>query len=135
MPEYPGLGLPLRNDDWDTLDLYPHGAHSSDGASDSDLLYVRELAMMDVMEKLTDKPDWHKKVFDDTIVARWRNEALAVPDKELFKLATAGNSLYNDDDYDRWFIDKIPEGILNGCSFDCVSMCIRPNLCHWLMYI
>jgi hypothetical protein len=129
MPDYPGLGLPLRNDDWDTLDLYPHGAHSSDGLSESDLIYVRELAMIDVMEKLTDKPDWHKKVFDDTIVARWRSEALAVPDRELYKLSTAGKWSQNDydevedlEDLDDDFSDKKLEGILNGCSFDCVSI-------------
>jgi hypothetical protein len=123
MPDYPGLGLPLRNDDWDTLDLYPHGAHSSDGLSESDLIYVRELAMIDVMEKLTDKPDWHKKVFDDTIVARWRS------DRELYKLSTAGKWSQNDydevedlEDLDDDFSDKKLEGILNGCSFDCVSI-------------
>ena len=33
--------------------------------------------MMAIMDKITDKPDWDRKVFDDTIVHKWRQEALA----------------------------------------------------------
>lgn len=36
--------------------------------------------MMDIMSKLTDKPEWHRKVFNKKIVAKWKKEALAVPD-------------------------------------------------------
>lgn len=43
--------------------------------------------MMHVMDRLTDKVDWHKKVFDDKIVAKWRAEALAYPDEVLWVLA------------------------------------------------
>lgn len=42
-------------------------------------LTAREVAMMGVMNALTDKKDWHEKVFDDEIVARWKEEAHAVP--------------------------------------------------------
>ena len=28
--------------------------------------------MMAVMDKITDKPDWDEKVFDDIIVQKWR---------------------------------------------------------------
>lgn len=39
---------------------------------------VRELNMMAIMDKITDKPDWDRKVLiDDTIVQKWRQEALA----------------------------------------------------------
>ncbi|KAI3395618.1 hypothetical protein diail_1056 [Diaporthe ilicicola] len=41
-------------------------------------LTAREVAMLGVMNALTDKPDWHNKVFDDQIVARWKEEARAV---------------------------------------------------------
>lgn len=41
------------------------------------ILTVRELNMMAIMDKITDKPDWDRKVFDDTIVQKWRQEALA----------------------------------------------------------
>ncbi|KAF5858576.1 hypothetical protein ETB97_004261 [Aspergillus alliaceus] len=34
----------------------------------------RELAMLHLMNEVTDKPQWELKVFDDEIVARWRTE-------------------------------------------------------------
>ncbi|KAH8893651.1 hypothetical protein GQ53DRAFT_684136 [Thozetella sp. PMI_491] len=40
--------------------------------------------MMTLMDRLTDKPNWHKKVFDEDIVANWRKEALECSEKELF---------------------------------------------------
>lgn len=128
MYDYPGLSLPLRHNKQDEYGFYPIGAHGSNYGSDSELIYVRELAMMDIMEKLTDKSDWHKKVFDDEIVAKWRKKALAIPDEELYKLATSGKSqvwdqsnggqlLVRDDN-----VDVKPDGILSERSFDCVSM-------------
>jgi hypothetical protein len=42
-------------------------------------LLVRELAMLAVMDTLTDKPRWHEKVFDEAIVEKWRVEAMAMP--------------------------------------------------------
>lgn len=39
---------------------------------------VRERAMLAVMAALKDKPDWERKVLDETIVAKWRHEALKV---------------------------------------------------------
>ena len=33
--------------------------------------------MMAIMDKITDKSEWDKKVFDDTIMQKWRQEALA----------------------------------------------------------
>jgi hypothetical protein len=54
--------------------------------------------MMNIMEKLTDKHSWHIKVFDDLIVSKWREEALEIPDEDLWDLATSGKQqLYNDD--------------------------------------
>jgi hypothetical protein len=123
MNEYPGLGLDHRYEEG----LYPIGAHHGDYESRSELIYVRELAMMDVMEKLTDKPDWHKKVFDENIVLKWRKEALAVPDKDWYSLATAGKTQYwsrdgkeltvRDDN-----VDEMPDNIFNERAFDCVSV-------------
>ena len=37
---------------------------------------VRERAMLSLMSALKDKPDWDKKVFDESIVGKWRLEAL-----------------------------------------------------------
>ena len=77
--KYPGVNLPLRHlaqCGKPGTDFYRLG--SFDGAADSmsELLQVREVAMMILMDRLTDSPDWHEKVFDDAIVANWRSEAL-----------------------------------------------------------
>ncbi|KAK9415968.1 hypothetical protein SUNI508_09928 [Seiridium unicorne] len=37
------------------------------------------VAMLGAMNSLTDKPNWHVKIFDDEIVAKWRKEALRMP--------------------------------------------------------
>lgn len=47
---------------------------------------------MAIMDRLTDKPEWHRKVFDDAIVSKWKDEALAVPDEEWTKVITAPES-------------------------------------------
>jgi hypothetical protein len=131
MHSYPGLGLPLRHYTQDDENQYPIGAHDRNDGTDSVPLIVRELAMMDVMEKITDKPDWHKKVFDDTIVSKWQEEALTIPDEELYRLATSGKRIhYNEIDGveqmimedDPWVKpDQMPKGILNEQAFDSVS--------------
>jgi hypothetical protein len=118
MPSYPGLGFPLRHYDQREQELYPIGAHAQCSGADSLPLMVRELAMMDVMDKISDKPDWHKKVFDDSIVAKWQKEALSIPNEELYKLAT----------YEKFTIDEptpsreIPDDILNAQTFEIVRM-------------
>ncbi|KAL7650252.1 hypothetical protein ACMYSQ_012052 [Aspergillus niger] len=38
---------------------------------------ARELAMTAVMNRLTDRPNWHVDVFDDEVVARWRQDSSA----------------------------------------------------------
>jgi hypothetical protein len=45
-----------------------------------DNLTVRERSMMGMMNEITDKPEWDRKVFDETIVAKWKGEALAKND-------------------------------------------------------
>ena len=65
----PGFGLPVNY----TPDKYfPSAALDWSGT----ILTVRELNMMGIMERITNKKDWDKKVFDDTIVQKWRQEAL-----------------------------------------------------------
>lgn len=39
----------------------------------------RECGMLAVMDALSDKPDWERKVFDAAVVARWRAEAVYEP--------------------------------------------------------
>lgn len=42
-------------------------------------LTAREIAMLSLMESITDKPDWDTKVFDDAIVDKWHAEATSLP--------------------------------------------------------
>ena len=66
----PGFGLPVN---YRPDVSFPNAVLDWSGT----ILTVRELNMMAIMDKITDKPDWDKKVFDDTIVQKWRQEALS----------------------------------------------------------
>lgn len=132
MHEYPGLGLPLRRNEQYRFNFYPIGAHSGCYGSTSAVIPVRELAMMDIMDKLTDKDNWHKKVFDEQIVNKWCQEALSIPDEKFLTLATGGKEQFWDidsngqiqirDDNNDW-IQKL-EGIMNERTFQVV--CYAP---------
>ena len=37
---------------------------------------LREYTIMDIVNSITDKPDWHRKIFDSDIAAKWREEIL-----------------------------------------------------------
>ncbi|RSL46498.1 hypothetical protein CEP54_013815 [Fusarium duplospermum] len=83
---YPGLGLDIRHDDSNDRDIiYPVGIHYNCYGSESEMLLVREVAMMMVMESITDKPDWHVMVFDAEITNKWKAEALALPVDAMYK--------------------------------------------------
>ena len=47
------------------------------------LLTLREITMTRLMNSLTDKEDWHRKVFDDAIASKWKSEALATPGVDM----------------------------------------------------
>lgn len=66
----PGFGLPVN---YRPDEHFPNAVLNWSGT----ILTVRELNMMAIMDKITDKPNWDQKVFDDTIVQKWRQEALA----------------------------------------------------------
>ncbi|KAK8057996.1 hypothetical protein PG994_008444 [Apiospora phragmitis] len=92
-PQYPGLGLDLRHyaigQHWkDNKPCYPIGVCENAPGATSDLFQLREVFMLAVMDRLTDKPDWDRKVFDDAIAAKWRAEALSQPEEGLYRLAT-----------------------------------------------
>ena len=77
--KYPGVNLPLRHlaqCGKPGTDFYRLGSFEGAADSMSELLQVREVAIMILMDRLTDSPDWHEKMFDDAIVADWRSEAL-----------------------------------------------------------
>ena len=39
--------------------------------------------MLALMDEITDKPEWDRKVFHTTIVDKWKNEALAQEDTDI----------------------------------------------------
>ena len=39
--------------------------------------------MMELMNRITDKKDWDKKVFGDAISSEWKSKALAIPDTDV----------------------------------------------------
>ncbi|KAK4153505.1 hypothetical protein C8A00DRAFT_15264 [Chaetomidium leptoderma] len=86
--EYPGVNLPLRHHKQAGklgVDFYRFGSFEGANGAMSELLQVREVAMMLLMDRLTDKPNWHEKVFDDAIVAKWRAEAVAQPEEPIYQ--------------------------------------------------
>ena len=45
---------------------------------------------MILMDRLTDKSQWHKKVFNEDIVAKWRAEALAADQVSIYRQIVEG---------------------------------------------
>ncbi|KAF2734477.1 hypothetical protein EJ04DRAFT_466559 [Polyplosphaeria fusca] len=131
---YPGLGLPLRHDPQSNGNYghYPIGAHGSCWGAESDMIMIRELAMMTIMDKLTDKVDWHKKILDDDIVAKWRKEAQAIPDQDFSKIAYSGKRQYWDNEgrltlhnaNKKKDLDLL-KGIITDNTFDCCIQELR----------
>lgn len=115
MALYPGLGLPLRH--YPRQDkFYPLGLHTDCDNSHSSLLPVREVAMMNIMEQLTDKENWHKLIFNDEIVNQWRKEALEQPNRVYWKQATDNKGADAVDNVQR------PPGIMDIATFDYVCL-------------
>lgn len=100
--------------------------------------------MMAIMDRLTDKPMWYRKVFDEVIVSKWKDEALAVPDEELMKIAATSGSgwdgqppgsreIYENEQF-RW-VEEVPTklvGIMSEQAFDFVSPSLSLLLHHKL---
>lgn len=53
--------------------------HGVNDFKQSPRLTAREVAMLGVMNALTDKPSWEEKVLDDDIVTKWGEEARRIP--------------------------------------------------------
>ncbi|KAF7908155.1 uncharacterized protein EAF01_003910 [Botrytis porri] len=126
MPDYPGLGLPLHYDPQrvsDNTSHYPIGAHQGCWGANSKLIHVRELAMMSIMERLTDKEEWHKKIFNEYIVSKWRAEALDIPDEQFWMMAIRDKQQTRN--YDGMIhlshdnLDRKIEDIMDTSTFDC----------------
>ncbi|KAK1225615.1 hypothetical protein PQX77_011442 [Marasmius sp. AFHP31] len=67
----PGFGLPVNTLPEDRSCL--PNAITSWAASN---IVVREQTMLTMINEITEKPEWAKKVNDDAIIAKWRKEAL-----------------------------------------------------------
>lgn len=131
--QYPGLGLNLRFHDQNEgrEEWYPVGIHTNCWGSESEMLLVREVAMMIVMDRLTDKPDWHIKVFDDTITEKWIEEGLAIPVRPLYnEIARDGKPIEEPDDpagsptiasRDRFFAVVLDTILDRGCLEYCIK--------------
>lgn len=87
--QLPGFGLPVnfipcsrsgsrpaRGEGHDLFSSALNQDDMSSGWTQLPLTTLREFTMMQLMNQLTDKVDWHKKVFDETIVSNWKAEAL-----------------------------------------------------------
>lgn len=115
--DYPGITLDLRDLERSRLREptlhYPIGLPESYGA-ESAILPIRELAMLMLMDNLTDKPNWHEKVFDESIVAKWREEALSQSEDALFERIMDGKSRHD--------IPKPKIRIVSKQAFDFVSV-------------
>ncbi|RDB21416.1 hypothetical protein Hypma_011642 [Hypsizygus marmoreus] len=82
--QLPGFGLPLDHlcsiRDEDRV-LFRNALNTHDVCGRDiiqlPLITVRELTMLHLMNSLTDKVDWHKKVFDEAITSKWKTEILS----------------------------------------------------------
>ncbi|KAK6431278.1 hypothetical protein LTR95_012557, partial [Oleoguttula sp. CCFEE 5521] len=70
----PGAGCPI-DIELDASLRFGHGVNDFR----QDRLVIREVAMLAIMDAITDKVSWADKIFDDSIVAKWRDEAMAMP--------------------------------------------------------
>lgn len=70
----PGFGKPVNDDFYPTFPSALFGGGLSLGIT------VREQRMMAFVSDVTDKPEWERKVFDEEIVSKWREEASARPE-------------------------------------------------------
>lgn len=70
----PGFGLKV-----DGKDARPRFPNAISGWR-SNGVPVREQRMLAFIDRISDKPNWETKVFDETILAKWREEASARPE-------------------------------------------------------
>lgn len=91
---YPGVKIDLRHYPQERdKPIYPIGAHPDCRGTTSEMLPVREVAMMILMDRLTDKPNWQEKVFDEEVVSKWRSEAMEQPEDDLYAQITEGKTM------------------------------------------
>lgn len=74
-PPVPGLTVPIDHE----LPRENRFLHGVNEWAQCPRLTAKEISMLKLMDALTDKPNWNEKIFNSDIVARWREEALALP--------------------------------------------------------
>ncbi|KAG6837454.1 hypothetical protein H0H93_008997 [Arthromyces matolae] len=91
----PGYGLPItftpttqrrRSAETETRSLFKNAldiGDITDGYVQLGLTTLREFTMMHFMNQVTDKPNWHIKIFEEEIAAKWKSEALGTPDIDM----------------------------------------------------
>lgn len=62
------------------------------------MLTLRERWMLDFMNQVTDKPDWNRKVFDEEIIAHWKQETTEMQWLRKWKAQKWKSNYRNDDD-------------------------------------
>lgn len=72
----PGFGLPVNHDP-NGVKAFPHAIGDMDLVQSLGITN-RERRMMTFIGAITDKPEWERKVFDETIIAKWKEEAMAM---------------------------------------------------------
>ena len=101
----PGLGLAMDHEPL-LAKRYPHAISDSYMVL-SKGVSLRERRMMEFIGNITDKPNWDRKVFDDTIVGKWKEEAKIVP--------------FEDDDGDVYLTDFMFDSV--SAKFSCMVQC------------
>jgi hypothetical protein len=69
----PGFGLPVS---FQPDKFFRHGVNDFRPPR----MLVTELAILQFIDAVTDKPDWQNKVFDDVIISKWKTESQAGED-------------------------------------------------------
>jgi hypothetical protein len=65
----PGLNVPIQ------YLPTPRFQHAIADMVNTEPITVREIRMLDFVNQITEKPNWESKVFEQTIVAKWKEEA------------------------------------------------------------
>ncbi|KAM3514696.1 hypothetical protein MY11210_001667 [Beauveria gryllotalpidicola] len=88
VPRRPGFGLTLDSHTDDDSDVFPRLSFDDEGNASwrAHTLLIREVCMLRVVEELTNKPEWWRKVKDDEIAAKWKTEILQMDWKTLVDL-------------------------------------------------
>ena len=61
------------------------------------VLPVREYAIMSLVEDITNKPNWHLKVFDDVIAAKWKHEMIHGEQSVVYTNHGGGSQAQNEE--------------------------------------